>query len=77
MKIVLRWSIFGLFGLLNGIVSIDWNDDIVPNEEQLKTEKQDPLSKYFGDAISTNLELFRSYNFMENLIGKITDVPQE
>jgi hypothetical protein len=56
------------------IASIDWNSDIVPSQNELQAQKNDPLTKYFGDRIEDQ-HLFRSYETMERLLGEFKDVP--
>uniref|UniRef100_A0A914L0K0 Peptidase M14 carboxypeptidase A domain-containing protein n=1 Tax=Meloidogyne incognita TaxID=6306 RepID=A0A914L0K0_MELIC len=60
----------------NFILPIDWNSDIVPNQAELKAQNNDALSKYFGTDIN-NLEIFRSYEIMQKLVGEYKDVPLE
>ncbi|CAK5124736.1 unnamed protein product [Meloidogyne enterolobii] len=60
----------------NFILPIDWNSDIVPNQAELNAQNNDALSKYFGTDIN-NLEIFRSYEIMQKLVGEFKDVPLE
>uniref|UniRef100_A0A914LZZ6 Peptidase M14 carboxypeptidase A domain-containing protein n=1 Tax=Meloidogyne incognita TaxID=6306 RepID=A0A914LZZ6_MELIC len=60
----------------NFILPIDWNSDIVPNQAELKAQNNDALSKYFENDIN-NLEIFRSYEIMQKLVGEFNDVPLE
>ncbi|KAL3082721.1 hypothetical protein niasHS_010523 [Heterodera schachtii] len=64
-----------LLGIRFRITSaIDWNSDIVPNVDELRNERQDALSKYFGTKVEDE-RLFRSYESMKALIGHFKDVP--
>uniref|UniRef100_A0A915DBI3 Peptidase M14 carboxypeptidase A domain-containing protein n=1 Tax=Ditylenchus dipsaci TaxID=166011 RepID=A0A915DBI3_9BILA len=56
--------------------NIDWNSDIVPSDQELKAEKHDALTQYFGDKIEGG-KLFRSHETMQKLVGNFTDVPLE
>uniref|UniRef100_A0A183CD33 Peptidase_M14 domain-containing protein n=1 Tax=Globodera pallida TaxID=36090 RepID=A0A183CD33_GLOPA len=55
-------------------LAIDWNSDIVPNPDEVKSEHQDALSKYFGTKVEDE-ELFRSYETIKTLVGTFKDVP--
>uniref|UniRef100_A0A183CH82 Peptidase_M14 domain-containing protein n=1 Tax=Globodera pallida TaxID=36090 RepID=A0A183CH82_GLOPA len=55
-------------------LAIDWNSDIVPNPDEVKSEHQDALSKYFGTKVEDE-ELFRSYETIKTLVGAFKDVP--
>uniref|UniRef100_A0A1I8B8A2 Peptidase S41 n=1 Tax=Meloidogyne hapla TaxID=6305 RepID=A0A1I8B8A2_MELHA len=65
-----------LLNASNFILSIDWNSDIVPNQAEIQAQNNDALSKYFG-VDTDNLEIFRSYESMQKLVGEFKDVPLE
>lgn len=66
-------SIFPLFLFISLANSIDWDSDIVPNDNELALARQDALSKYFGQD-AENSTLFKSREEMEKLVGPFKDV---
>lgn len=42
------------------VSSLDWNSDIIADSAQLGTEKNDPLTKYFGEKINDQ-DLFPTF----------------
>jgi hypothetical protein len=56
--------------------AIDWDGDIIPTAEEIENAKKDALSTYFGKSIDDG-KLFRSFEYMDKLVGKYKDVTIE
>uniref|UniRef100_A0A914I059 Peptidase M14 carboxypeptidase A domain-containing protein n=1 Tax=Globodera rostochiensis TaxID=31243 RepID=A0A914I059_GLORO len=73
LRTLISFCVFSRICLRTSL-AIDWNSDIVPNPNEVKSEQQDALSKYFGTKVEDE-ELFRSYETIKRLVGAFKDVP--